>query len=115
MLVTTSRNKIVHTPDLKIARFAFSPVISGNTNVPPNIATMCWAPTPMVSNQDSLSAGRVIAPTRRALTGVDQFQPGAVVACSLRQMSAHGWAKAHGGFVKPGTNALGLPAAATPR
>ena len=115
MLVTTSRNKIVHTPDLKIARFAFSPVISGNTNVPPNIATMCWAPTPMVSNQDSLSAGRMIAPTRRALTVADRIPTGSRGGVLPAPNVGDGWAKAHGGFVKPGTNALGLPAAATPR
>jgi hypothetical protein len=36
---------------------------SGNTNVPPNMATTCWAPNPTVRGQDSRSSGATAAPT----------------------------------------------------
>ena len=40
---------IVATPDISTARFGFSPMITGNTNVAPNIATTCCAPRPAIS------------------------------------------------------------------
>src|SRR3954463_5873752 len=48
---------IVATPLIMIARFGFSPMTMGKTNVAPNIATTCWAPMPMVRGHDSRSSG----------------------------------------------------------
>src|SRR5450631_3487632 len=52
-----SRKHIVATPLIMIASWALSPMISGNTNVAPNIATTCWAPRPTVLGHDSRSSG----------------------------------------------------------
>ena len=47
--VNDRRNMIVATPDISTARFGLSPIIAGNTNVAPNIATTCWAPRPAIA------------------------------------------------------------------
>ena len=38
-------------PENMMARLASNPMTSGKTNVAPNIATTCWAPTPTVLPQ----------------------------------------------------------------
>ena len=48
-----------------IARFGSSPMMIGNTNVAPNIATTCWAPSPIVLGQDSRSSGLTTSPGRQ--------------------------------------------------
>jgi hypothetical protein len=53
---------IVATPDISTARFGLSPIIAGNTNVAPNIATTCWAPRPAIRSDDSRSPGRTTEP-----------------------------------------------------
>lgn len=44
-----------------------NPVIVGTRNVAPNIATTCWAPSPMVRGHVSRSPGRTISPSRMVL------------------------------------------------
>jgi hypothetical protein len=56
------RNRIVATPDIMTARFGFRPMTIGNTNVAPNMATTCWAPSPTVRPTESRSFGRTTAP-----------------------------------------------------
>ncbi len=48
MLLQISRNRIVQIPENMIARLGSSPITIGNTNVAPNMATTCWAPSPTV-------------------------------------------------------------------
>src|SRR5471030_118631 len=52
-----SRKHIVAIPLIMIASCALSPMIGGNTNVAPNIATTCWAPRPTVLGHDGRSSG----------------------------------------------------------
>ena len=63
----------MQTPDIMIARFGSRPMISGKTKVAPNIATTCWAPTPMVFGQDSRSSGRTTSPSRERFAVTDEF------------------------------------------
>ncbi len=60
--LTISRKMIVATPDIITARFGLSPMIAGNTNVAPNIATTCCAPRPAIRSEESRSPGRTTAP-----------------------------------------------------
>ena len=48
---------MVATPDIIIASCGFRPISSGKTNVAPNIATTCWAPSPTVLPHESRSCG----------------------------------------------------------
>src|SRR4051812_39539650 len=70
-----SRNRIVQTPEKKMARFGSRPMTIGNTKVAPNIATTCWAPIPTVLPQGSRSSGATGSPgagvTSRQLNIVD--------------------------------------------
>src|SRR6476620_10242162 len=45
-----------------IARLAFRPMMSGKTKVAPNMATTCWAPSPMVLPQASRWFGATASP-----------------------------------------------------
>ena len=49
-------------PENMIARLASNPMTSGNTNVAPNMATTCWAPTPTVLPQASRWCGATGSP-----------------------------------------------------
>src|SRR6478609_10434173 len=82
LLATTSRNRIVQTPDIMIARLAFKPMINGKTNVAPNIATTCCAPTPIVLGQDNRSSGRTTSPSDRGLPSPTSFHPIAIFSSS---------------------------------
>src|SRR6478735_10114365 len=62
MFLVTSRNRIVQIPENMIARFGSSPMTSGKTNVAPNMATTCWAPTPTVLPQGSRWRGPTASP-----------------------------------------------------
>src|SRR5436309_2734642 len=53
-----------------MASCGFSPMTSGKTNVAPNIATTCWAPSPTVRGQASRSSGRTPAPAGRGALSV---------------------------------------------
>ncbi len=50
------------TPLISTASCGLSPMMSGNTNVAPNIATTCCAPRPAVRPHDSRSSGATAAP-----------------------------------------------------
>ena len=65
-------------PDIMIARLALRPMMSGNTNVAPNIATTCWAPSPTVLGQDSRSSGLTTAPGGGVEPSPYNFQPNAM-------------------------------------
>src|SRR6476469_638755 len=84
LLATTSRNRIVQTPDIMIARFGSRHMISGNTKVAPNIATTCWAPTPIVLGHDRRSSGRTTAPSGSGLPSPTSFHPIAIFSPSPR-------------------------------
>ena len=62
-------------PLIMIASCGFSPMISGKTNVAPNIATTCWAPRPTVRPQDSRSSGATASPGGGVLPSCTTFQP----------------------------------------
>src|SRR5690348_10803170 len=47
---------------MRMASCGLSPMMMGKTNVAPNIATTCCAPSPTVRGQDSRSSGRTTAP-----------------------------------------------------
>src|SRR6478735_7400589 len=79
LLATTSRNRMVQTPDIMMARFGSRPMINGKTNVAPNMATTCWAPTPIVLGQDSRSSGRTTAPSGSGLPSPTSFHPIAII------------------------------------
>ncbi len=49
-------------PENMMARLASSPMTSGKTNVAPNMATTCWAPTPTVLPQGSRWPGATGSP-----------------------------------------------------
>ena len=73
---------IVAMPLIRIARFASSPMMSGKTNVAPNIATTCWAPIPIVRGQESRSSGATDSPTGGVLPSPYSFQPNAIRSSS---------------------------------
>ena len=54
---------LVAMPLIRIARFASRPMMSGKTNVAPNMATTCCAPMPTVSGHDSRSSGATASPS----------------------------------------------------
>jgi hypothetical protein len=56
-----SRKHNVAMPLIMIASWALSPMINGNTNVAPNMATTCWAPRPTVLPHDSLLSGATMS------------------------------------------------------
>ena len=62
-------------PENMIARLGSSPITSGKTNVAPNMATTCWAPSPIVLPHGSRSSGATGSPgagvTSRQLNIVD--------------------------------------------
>ncbi len=62
-------------PENRIARLGSSPMITGKTNVAPNIATTCCAPSPTVLPHGSRSSGATGSPgagvTSRQLNIVD--------------------------------------------
>src|SRR4051794_10146457 len=62
MFLTTSRNRIVQMPENMMARLGSRPITIGNTNVAPNIATTCWAPTPTVLPHGSRWRGPTASP-----------------------------------------------------
>ena len=62
MLLVISRNMIVQMPENMIARLGSNPMTSGKTNVAPNIATTCWAPTPIVLPHGSRWPGATGSP-----------------------------------------------------
>ena len=73
-----SRKTIVAIPLIMIARLASRPMISGKTNVAPNIATTCWAPMPMVRGQDSRSSGATASPSGGVFPSPYSFHPNAM-------------------------------------
>ena len=75
-------------PLIMIASCGFSPMISGNTNVAPNIATTCWAPSPTVRPHDSRSSGATAAPGGGVLPSYTSFQPIAMTASSSPRCDA---------------------------
>ena len=75
---TISRNRIVHSPENRIARLGSSPITSGNTNVAPNMATTCWAPSPVVLPQLSRWSGATATPgagSTRSHLNIDMDAP----------------------------------------
>src|SRR3954451_21962517 len=66
---------MVQIPENRIARLGSSPITNGNTNVAPNIATTCCAPSPAVLPHGSRSSGATGSPgagfTSRQLNMVD--------------------------------------------
>ena len=70
----------MQTPDIRIARFGSRPMMIGKTNVAPNIATTCCAPTPIVFGQDSRSSGLTGVPIGSGLSIPTGFQPMAICA-----------------------------------
>ena len=75
-----SRKQIVAMPLIMIASCGLSPMMSGKTNVAPNIATTCWAPSPTVRPQLSRSSGLTTSPGARVLPSPCSFQPNAMRA-----------------------------------
>jgi hypothetical protein len=76
----------VQTPDIMMARFGSRPMMIGNTNVAPNIATTCCAPTPIVLGQDSRSSGLTGVPSGRGLSIPTGFQPMAMCTLPTRPL-----------------------------
>ena len=67
-------------PENMIARLGSRPMTSGKTNVAPNIATTCWAPSPTVRPQVSRSSGatastRVSPPWTTSHLNIDAMAP----------------------------------------
>src|SRR6476646_2916373 len=105
-----SRNRIVQTPDIMIARVGFSPMMIGKTNVAPNIATTCCAPTPTVFGQDSRSSGFTGVPRGRGLSIPTGFQP--KVMRALPTPGVSGWNCPRSGHKEPvdrGTDHVAAP------
>ena len=55
-------NTRVATPDIMTANCGLRPMRTGKTKVAPNMATTCWAPSPMVRPHPSLSSGATTSP-----------------------------------------------------
>ena len=53
---------IVANPLIMTANWGLRPMTMGKTNVAPNIATTCWAPSPAVLGQLSRSPGATARP-----------------------------------------------------
>ncbi len=66
---------MVQIPENMMARLGSRPITRGKTNVAPNIATTCWAPSPIVLPHGSRSSGATGSPgagsTSRQLNIVD--------------------------------------------
>src|SRR5699024_8852552 len=72
-----SRKMMVAKPLIMTASWGLSPMMSGNTNVAPNIATMCCAPRPIVRGQLRRSPGATAAPGAMFLPSPCSFHPNA--------------------------------------
>src|SRR5258708_40246345 len=66
---------MVATPLINMASCGLRPMTRGNTNVAPNIATTCCAPSPTVRGQDRRSSGRTTAPGGGVLPPYATRQP----------------------------------------
>ncbi len=69
---------MVAMPLIMIASWGFRPMISGKTKVAPNMATTCWAPSPMVLPQESRSSGATTSLGPTVLPSPWSFQPRAI-------------------------------------
>jgi hypothetical protein len=57
------KKRIVPIPEKKRVVLGGRPVMIGTKNVAPNIAAMCWIPTPIVSGQAKRSSGFTTPPS----------------------------------------------------
>src|SRR4051812_25364014 len=80
---------MVATPLMRIASWGFRPMMSGNTNVAPNIATTCWAPSPAVRPHESRSSGATTSVGPRVFPSPYSFQPSAIEG--LLHLAPPGW------------------------
>src|SRR5580765_1364885 len=76
------RNRIVATPLIRTASWGLRPMMRGKTNVAPNIATTCWAPSPIVLPQDSRSFGATTSSGPARLPSPCKVQPKAMTDSS---------------------------------
>ena len=76
---------MVAIPLIMMASWGLSPMISGNTNVAPNIATTCCAPKPTVRPHESRSSGATACPGGGVLPPCTSVQPNAAMAAPCRR------------------------------